>query len=376
LLTLVIGVLLPWVIVGAGCWVGFQFLRQNGRILLRLERLEREVASLSALAQAARGASQPQRAEATPPRGLTPGGAAPAFELTDLAGGRASLRQFRGRRVLLVFFNPRCGFCVQMAPALAALPIDGSGGRPIPLVITTGNAQETRRLVREHNIRAPVLLQRQNEVAQAYQASGTPTGYLVDEHGRIASPIGIGAQQVLALARDGGEAAPAAKSPASANGNGQQTHRGNRPLTASRIKRDGLRAGTPAPDFKLPSVDGGELSLSDYRGRQVLLVFSDPHCGPCTRLAPRLEQLAREQPDVAVLMVSRGDAGENRKKVAELGLKFPVVLQKQWEVSRAYAMFATPIGYLIDESGVVATDVALGAEAILALPARASAPTI
>src|SRR6266516_1302283 len=50
---------------------------------------------------------------------------------------------------------------------------------------------------------------------------------------------------------------------------------GNRSLARSKIKRDGLKAGTPAPDFRLPRLDGGELSLAALRGRRVLLVFSD-----------------------------------------------------------------------------------------------------
>jgi len=122
-------------------------------------------------------------------------------------------------------------------------------------------------------------------------------------------------------------------------------------------------------------VGGGELSLAEYRGRRVLLVLSDPHCGPCNQLAPRLEQLHRRVPYVEVLMVSRGDAEENRRKVAEHGLSFPVVLQRQWEISRAYGMFATPIGYLIDEAGVIAADVAQGTEEILALHSRAFTPS-
>jgi len=44
-----------------------------------------------------------------------------------------------------------------------------------------------------------------------------------------------------------------------------------------------------------------------------------------------------------------------------------VLLQKHWEISRRYAMFATPIGYLIDEHGIIARDVAVGAEAVLDL---------
>jgi len=145
---------------------------------------------------------------------------------------------------------------------------------------------------------------------------------------------------------------------------------GDRTLAGSRIKRDGLPAGTMAPSFTLPRLDGGELSLGDYKGRRVLLVFSDPDCAPCNLLAPKLEQLAKTTPGIDVVMVSRGDEDRNRRKVAEFGLSFPVVLQDQWKLSREYAKFGTPIAYLIDEGGRIATDVAVGMDAILALNNR------
>ena len=148
---------------------------------------------------------------------------------------------------------------------------------------------------------------------------------------------------------------------------------GDRSLAGSRINRNGLAVGTVAPPFTLPRLDGGELSLSDYAGRAVLLVFSDPDCRPCDLLAPRLERLSRKTRAVNVVMVSRGDPDRNRRKVAEHGVTFPVVLQDQWKLSREYAKFATPIAYLIDGEGRIAADVALGIDAILALPASATA---
>ena len=42
-------------------------------------------------------------------------------------------------------------------------------------------------------------------------------------------------------------------------------------------------------------------------------------------------------------------------------------MQEKWEVSLKYGMFATPIGYLIDESGILLSDVAVGIDPILAL---------
>jgi len=145
----------------------------------------------------------------------------------------------------------------------------------------------------------------------------------------------------------------------------------NRSLTRSKIKRDGLKAGTPAPDFRLPCLDGSERSLQDFRGRPVLLVLSDPHCGPCNGLMPHLAKFHREHSEIQLVMISRGDPKENRAKVKEHGVAFPVMLQQRWEISRLYAMFATPISYLIDEAGVIAHDVVVGVEPILALMAKA-----
>lgn len=147
---------------------------------------------------------------------------------------------------------------------------------------------------------------------------------------------------------------------------------GDRSLAGSRINRNGLPPGTPAPGFRLPRIDGGDLSLDEYAGRRVLLVFSDPACGPCDQLAPKLEQLSRQTAGVNLVMVSRGDTEVNRRKAADHGLSFPVVLQRQWEISRLYAKFATPIAYLIDERGVVAERVAMGVEPILSLLSSAS----
>ena len=144
-------------------------------------------------------------------------------------------------------------------------------------------------------------------------------------------------------------------------------HSNGRNLEESHIRRDGLPAGTPAPEFRLPLLTGGDMSLEDYRGRRVLLVFSDPHCGPCDALAPQLERRSRETLDVQVLMVSRGDESDNCKKAREHGLTFPIALQKKWEVSKLYAMFATPIAYMIDEQGVTMSEVAVGGETILSL---------
>jgi peroxiredoxin len=151
-----------------------------------------------------------------------------------------------------------------------------------------------------------------------------------------------------------------------ATGEARAERFGNHSLANSKIKRDGLKAGTVAPEFRLPRLDGGELALSELRGRLVLLVFSGPHCGPCNVLVPKLEKFHRKHPQLEMVLVSKEEPEANRK-VNEHSLTFPVVLQKQWEVSRDYAYFATPVAYLIDGAGVITADVAVGVDGVVEL---------
>ena len=356
MMTLVFVTVLPWLLLAVGMWLGYQLVRQNGRILLRLEAIEKQLGRRS-------GAKEHQAAR--PPEGLPSGAAAPDFELPDLAGVRRKLSEFRGQDVLLIFFNPQCGFCTKMAADLATLPADGGEGRTVPIVVTTGDADQNRKLVERHGIHCVVLVQEQMEVASKFRAQGTPMGYRIDAEGRIASELTVGAESLLKLADPKAAHEPAA----SANGK-SSIHKCKQPdlsLARSKLNRTGLKAGAVAPDFSLPRVGGGELSLADLRGRRVLLVFSDPHCGPCDELAPQLQELHEQRPDLQVLVISRRDAEATHAKAAALGLKYPIVMQQQWEISKRYEMFATPIGYLIDERGIVVKDVAVGVAPILAL---------
>ncbi len=343
-------VILPWVIVAGLCWIGYQLIQQNGRLLLRLEAVEQRFAHVGA------SVAIPQQ---TMPAGLAIGSTAPAFELPDLFGNLKKLSDFLGKHILLIFFNPGCNFCRQMAPQLASL----SAEKFTPLIVTTGNGEDTRKLFQEHGILWTALVQDQMQTASQYQSAGTPMGYLIDQYGKIASPIAVGAAALLVLAASVESHVALAAQPS----DGHHVFKGNRTLAESHINRNGLKPGTPAPGFRLPRIDGGELALEEYWGKRLLLLFSAPDCGPCNDLAPKLERLHRAHPEIEVLMVSRGDEGSVRAKAAQQGLSFPVVSQRQWEVSRLYAMFATPVAYLIDEKGVIASEVAVGEESILGL---------
>jgi peroxiredoxin len=361
MMALLLETILPWLLLAAlGMWLAYHLVCQNGRILTRLDALEKRLLA---------GAPPPNP---VPGMGLPEGTPAPEFELPDTLGGRTKLSQFRGRRVLLVFFNPSCGHCTKMVQSLAELPLEN--GHPVPLVVSTGDPETNRMLFQQHGARGPVLLQEGSEIAAQYLTRGTPTGYLVDESGTISSPLARGADALFGLLDPNSAAArPAPKKSGCGCGKSANAH-GNKDLEHSRIERTGLKPGNPAPDFRLPKVGGGELRFDDYRGKRVLLVFSDPECSPCDELAPRLELLHRDRPDLRVIMVGRRDPELNRQKAAKFGLTFPIALQKNWEVSLLYGMFATPVGFLIDESGVVIAGVAKGVQPILDLASTAGVP--
>jgi peroxiredoxin len=352
------------------CRVALRLTARYGRLLLRVEQLERELAAREAADEAGLF---------TLPAGMIPHD----FDLPDLAGHRVTLSQWQGRRVLLIFFDPTCGFSRELLPDLAALPPDGDDRRPMPLLVSRGGAEANRRLMRAHGVRCRVLVQEDREVADVYAVAGSPMGYLIGADGRLATTLLVGPDALLEQA---GVARPAGAEAANGTGaaNGAGAPAGARaPRLYTRWAASppqtwsGLPPGTPAPDFRLPRIDGGELALRDFRGRRVLLAFSDPACAPCDAIAPRLERLHRGPADVSVVMVSRGDAEANRAKAADLGLTFPIALQPRWDVSRDYGLLAAPVAYWIDEHGVLADDVAVGPAAIRGLLekiAQTSAP--
>jgi peroxiredoxin len=334
--------------------VVFQMLRQQGRLLLRLDQVERhlKLEPEQALAQGA------VALQARSPGGLAVGTPLPDFELPDLAGRRVSLSALRGRRVLLVHWSARCGFCVNIASDLARAAPDLARAGVELVLLSRGPAEAEQTLAEEHGLRCPILLLQENGI-EAFAAVGTPAAYLLDGEGRTAAPLALGAdavpaliERVLSRNEGRGRRLPAA-----------------RPLTDSRIERNGLPAGTPAPAFELPEIRGGTVSLADHLGRRVLLVFSDLHCGPCDQLVPHLVHLhERHQGNgLDLLLVGRGDLEENRRRAEAHGFQFPVAVQRRWELSRQYGIFATPVAFLIDERGVIADKVARGIDEILSL---------
>jgi methylamine dehydrogenase accessory protein MauD len=124
--------------------------------------------------------------------------------------------------------------------------------------------------------------------------------------------------------------------------------------TPKRVGRNGLKPGQAAPGFTVPRATGGEISLLDFAGRRVLLVFTQSGCGPCHRIVPDLNRL-QAAGDVQVLVVNNGELEPTRAWAAQARARFPVAAQEHYSLSRRYEVFATPFAFLIDERGVIAS---------------------
>jgi methylamine dehydrogenase accessory protein MauD len=122
----------------------------------------------------------------------------------------------------------------------------------------------------------------------------------------------------------------------------------------SRLGRDGLKAGKKAPDFTLPCAAGDDVSLHDFAGRKVLLVFTQSGCAPCHDMAREFNRV-QAKGEHQVLVVNNGEPDESREWAAEIHARFPILIQENFSVAKRYEIFATPFAFLIDEQGVIAS---------------------
>ena len=140
---------------------------------------------------------------------------------------------------------------------------------------------------------------------------------------------------------------------------------GTEPVTLIPFPSPLAAAARPLPPLTLTTLDAKSVELSGLaRSKPLLVVFSDPTCGPCTALLPELRQWQERYAAVFTLaIVSQGDAAAVRAKVAGHGL-VNVFLQLGKTVSEALGVQGTPSAVVIDRHGQIRGDAARGAPAI------------
>ena len=119
------------------------------------------------------------------------------------------------------------------------------------------------------------------------------------------------------------------------------------------------RAGRPAPDFELETLDGTKVSLSSQRGKVVYVNFWATWCAPCRTEAPALQELYTELHaegfEILSATIDDPDAGDAIQRFRDAyGVTFPILSDAQRAAYRAYAATGVPETYLVDANGMLA----------------------
>lgn len=120
----------------------------------------------------------------------------------------------------------------------------------------------------------------------------------------------------------------------------------------------GLQPGESAPDFTLTTLSGEQLSLSDLRGKKVILNFWATWCGPCRAEMPDMQKFYEShQDEVEILAVNVTESEASAENVdlfvEDYGLTFPILLDEKSQVVTTYQALTIPTSYLIDSNGVI-----------------------
>jgi peroxiredoxin len=320
-------------------------LRQNGRLLLRIEALE---------AKAALG-QQPQMPVRQALHGLPVGTKAVPFDLPKVSGGRSSLDTFlgEGKPVVLISTDPNCGPCNALMPEVVNWQKSLAAELSIVL-LSHGRESDNRAKAKEHGLQN-VLVEKDHKIAEQYQALGTPTAVLIRADGTIGSPAMGGADGIRQLITTKAWTEPGFVAFMQGLGHPPQP-----PTPKPKVP-----IGAEAPAFTLPDLDGNTINSANFNGTGTVLLFWNPGCGFCQKMLADLKNWESKKAASAprLMLVSTGSRDANRT----MGLESTVLIDDKFAVGQSYGASGTPSAVLIDGKGKIASGLAVGAPGVFEL---------
>lgn len=120
----------------------------------------------------------------------------------------------------------------------------------------------------------------------------------------------------------------------------------------------GLEPGEKAPDFTVETLDGDAITLSDLRGRPVVLNFWASWCQPCRKEFPLLRTAKADDSELAIVGVSFRDIDRDARDFAtEQDADWPLAKDPDGKIAAAYGVRAVPQTFFINRDGVIAARV-------------------
>lgn len=114
--------------------------------------------------------------------------------------------------------------------------------------------------------------------------------------------------------------------------------------------------GQVAPNFTLKNLNGEEVSLEDYRGKNVIVNFWASWCPPCRQEMPDFQDFYEDykDDDFTILAVNVQESKATASKfIEENGYSFPVLLDSTGEIAITYMVSGIPTSYILDKEGVI-----------------------
>lgn len=117
--------------------------------------------------------------------------------------------------------------------------------------------------------------------------------------------------------------------------------------------------GKPAPDFTLNTLDGNPLTLSDLKGKKVILNFWATWCPPCKDEMPHFQEYYEkyaEEDNVEIVAVNytlNDKMASVENFVKSYDLTFPVLLMEEEDVRETYKVYTLPSTFFINSKGVI-----------------------
>ena len=116
------------------------------------------------------------------------------------------------------------------------------------------------------------------------------------------------------------------------------------------------QVGKQAPDFTLQNLDGQSVSLSDFRGKPVLINFWATWCRPCVYEMPYLQETYEEwsSKGLVMLAINMGESPFTVKQFLQAyNLTLPALIDIQGDAARKYNIISIPTSFFVDSDGII-----------------------
>jgi len=114
--------------------------------------------------------------------------------------------------------------------------------------------------------------------------------------------------------------------------------------------------GNLAPNFQLDNLEGESVSLSDFRGKPVMLNFWATWCPPCVSEMPYIQQMYEEWRDKGLILLvihMGGSPSQVKEFLQSHNLSLPVLLDINQDVAQKYGIQYIPTTFFIDKDGII-----------------------